>query len=64
MSVRPNGRHAGFWVVFGLEEISRYWCAHGTMDPNSQDSVNITSEINPSSPHFRAQRHLTRPEFL
>ncbi|MCZ2153398.1 MAG: hypothetical protein LC114_05785 [Bryobacterales bacterium] len=38
---------AGFWVVFGLEELSRYWCAYGTMDPNSHNSVDITCEINP-----------------
>ena len=38
---------AGFWVVFGLEELSRYWCAYGTMDPNSNSSVDITCEINP-----------------
>jgi len=38
---------AGFWVVFGLEELSRYWCAYGTMDPNSHASVDITCEINP-----------------
>lgn len=38
---------AWFWVVFGLEELSRYWCAYGTMDPNSHGSVDITCEINP-----------------
>ena len=39
---------AGFWVVFaGEEEVSRYWCAYGTMDPNSNTSVDITCEINP-----------------
>jgi hypothetical protein len=38
---------AGFWVVFGEEEQSRYWCAYGTMDPNTHSSVNITCEINP-----------------
>jgi len=39
--------NAGFWVVFWIEEPSRYWCAYGTMDPNKHDSVNITCEINP-----------------
>jgi len=38
---------ASFWVLFGEEEPSRYWCAYGTMDPNSHSSVNITCEINP-----------------
>jgi hypothetical protein len=38
---------AGFWVVFGLEELAQYWCAYGTMDPNSHNSVEITCEINP-----------------
>src|SRR5688572_26120611 len=37
----------GFWVVFGEEELSRYWCAYGTMDPNTRASVDITCEINP-----------------
>jgi len=36
-----------FWVVFGLEELSRYWCAYGTMDPNEGGSLDITCEINP-----------------
>lgn len=38
---------ARFWVVFGLQELSRYWCAYGTMDPNSHRSVDVTCEINP-----------------
>jgi hypothetical protein len=38
---------AGFWVVFGVEELSRYWCAYGTMDPKAHRSVDITCEINP-----------------
>jgi hypothetical protein len=38
---------AGFWVVFGLEELSRYWCAYGTLDPNQHGSLEITCEINP-----------------
>jgi hypothetical protein len=39
--------NAGFWVVFWIEGLSRYWCAYGTMDPNKHSSVNITCEINP-----------------
>jgi hypothetical protein len=38
---------AGFWVIFGLEELSRYWCGYGTMDPKSYKSLHITCEINP-----------------
>jgi hypothetical protein len=43
---------AGFWAVLVEAEAtqySRYWCAYGTMDPNSHSSVNITCEINPPS---------------
>jgi hypothetical protein len=38
---------ARFWVVFGVEERSRYWCAYGRMDPKLHSSVDITCEINP-----------------
>jgi hypothetical protein len=38
---------AAFWVVFSGEELSRFWCAYGTMHPNSHSSVDITCEINP-----------------
>ena len=40
-------KSAGFWVVFGTQEHNRYWCAYGTMDPDSHSSVDITCEINP-----------------
>jgi hypothetical protein len=46
---------AGFWVVFGLQELSRYWCAYGMMDPNQHGSLDITCEINP--PREGIDRH-------
>ncbi len=37
-----------FWVVFGFESLSRYWCAYGTANPtDSRRSLPITCEINP-----------------
>ena len=47
--------YAGFWVVFGQEGHSRYWCAYGTMDPKSNSSLKIGCEINP--PTGEINRH-------
>lgn len=41
-----------FWVLFNAQDFSKYWCAFGTADPNSDRSLSITCEINPPKQGF------------